>query len=245
MVKTVLFDLDNTLLGNSMDTFLPQYFGLLAEFASREVGIEDFVPHVLKASEVLANNTDPGLTNSDVFWREMVSLCGISQAQGIPAFDAFYRHEFNQLKPVTTTWPEAADLVRTCFDHDVKVVIATNPMFPRTAVEARLEWADVPVSEFPYDLVTSVENMHAAKPHEAYYREILSKINCLPHETLMVGDDWYNDIEPAASVGLFTYWIQLPGTEPPDPNLPDAYGPLAQLLTKVESGWLQRLTFAA
>ena len=53
-------------------------------------------------------------------------------------------------------------------------------MFPHQAVEARLAWAGVPVTEYPYTLVTSYENMHAAKPHQAYYQEILAKIGCRP-----------------------------------------------------------------
>ncbi len=127
-------------------------------------------------------------------------------------------------KLVTEKWPAAVELVRTAFAKRLQVVIATNPMFPRTAVETRLEWAGVPASDFPYTLITTYENMHAVKPHQAYYQEILDKVGCKAENALMVGDDWQRDIEPAAALGLFTYWIQLPGTTPPDASLPTAYG---------------------
>jgi FMN phosphatase YigB (HAD superfamily) len=118
-------------------------------------------------------------------------------------------------------------------------------MFPRAAVEARLNWAGIPLSEFPYELVTTIENMHATKPHQAYYREILAELNCSPTEALMVGDDWQRDMEPAAGVGLFTYWIQLPGSTPPDPTLPSEYGSLEGLLVRIESDWLHHLVVSA
>ena len=245
MIKTILFDLDDTLLGNNMDIFLPQYFALLDKYAALHVRVKDFLPSVLKASELMTRNTDPTLTNNEVFWHELNKLVRVDRAEAEPLFNEFYRGEFYQLQGTTETLPAAVDLIRTCFRNGYEVVIATNPMFPRTAVEARLDWAGIPVSEFPYELVTTIENMHATKPHRAYYEEILAEINCSPADALMVGDDWQRDIEPAASVGLFTFWIQLPGTTMLDVALPTAYGSLEGLLARIESGWLHRLTISA
>lgn len=245
MIKTILFDLDDTLLGNNMDAFLPHYFALLDKYAARHVGVADFLPSVLKASEKMTRNTDPTLMNNEVFWQEINKLIDVDRAEAEPLFDKFYRGEFNQLQGFTETLPATVDLMRTCFRNGYEVVIATNPMFPRTSVEARLDWAGIPVSDFPYKLVTTIENMHATKPHQAYYEEILSEINCSPTDALMVGDDWQRDIEPAAGVGLFTFWIQLPGTTMPDAALPSAYGSLEGLLARIELGWLHRLTISA
>jgi FMN phosphatase YigB (HAD superfamily) len=84
--------------------------------------------------------------------------------------------------------------------------------------------------------------MHATKPHEAYYEEILAQIGRSPQESLMVGDDWGRDIVPAANVGLWTYWIQLPGVElPAGPLQPTAYGTLDDLLALARSGWFKKL----
>jgi FMN phosphatase YigB (HAD superfamily) len=145
---------------------------------------------------------------------------------------------------VTEYWPAAVELVRTAFSKGLQVVIATNPMFPLPAVETRLAWAGVPSSDFPYDLITTYENMHAVKPHLAYYQEILDKVGSKAENVLMVGDDWRRDIEPASTLGLFTYWIQLPGTKPPDPTLPTGYGSPEGLLAQLQSGWLQSLAEA-
>jgi FMN phosphatase YigB (HAD superfamily) len=116
-------------------------------------------------------------------------------------------------------------------------------MFPRPAVETRLRWAGLPVSEFDFALITSYENMHTTKPRPAYYEEILAQIGVAAAESLMVGDDWGNDIEPAASVGCFTYWLPMNGESgPPHADLVTKYGSLDDLFSLVASGWLAELT---
>ncbi len=241
MIKTILFDLDDTLLGNDMDTFLPQYFSLLDGFANEHLHVANFLPAVLKASQIMVANKDPLLTNNAVFWTEIKKLTGIDRVEAEPLFEEFYRVDFEQLQGATSKISTSAELIRTCFRDGYKLVIATNPMFPRSAVEARLRWAGIPVDEFAYALVTTIENMHATKPHDEYYGEILEMVNCAPQDALMVGDDWKRDIEPAVRMGLSTYWIQLPGKTLPGTPAPSAYGSLAGLLAKLEAGWLTRV----
>ncbi len=241
MIKSVLIDLDDTLLSNNMDVFLPRYFGLFEDFAARELGSKEFLPLVLQASRAMAQNVDPELSNNEVFWKELQRLTDLDQVQIESQLNAFYLGEFNKLQAVTKPIPVATDLIQTCFNSGYDVVIATNPMFPRVAIEARLRWAGVPISKFPFKLVTTIENMHATKPHLEYYREILAKVGRSPQEAIMVGDDWRRDIEPAASLGMSTYWIQLPGATLPDVPSPNGYGTLPGLLSRIESGWLDRL----
>ena len=241
MITTILFDLDNTLLGNDMNTFLPHYFALLDAFTQKNFKGGSLLPAILAASEQMIHNNPAEMSNSEVFWYHFTKQTGLDRTQLESGFEQFYQTEFNELERVTERWPAAVELIRTVFAKGVQVVIATNPMFPRTAVESRLSWAGVPASEFPFSLITTYENMHAAKPHQAYYQEILDRVGSRPKHTLMVGDDWQRDIKPAAALGLSTYWIQLPGTEPPDETLPSGYGSPEALLARIQSGWLQRL----
>ena len=243
-ISTILFDLDNTLLGNDMETFLPGYFKLLSQFAQEHWEEKQFLQAVFKAIDVMVRNIDMSATNRDVFYQEFERLTGLELQEVDAVLDDFYCVEFNTLQPLTQYIPAAAELVRFCFVQGWKVIIATNPMFPRRAIEARLDWAGVPVTEFSYDLVTTLENMHATKPHQAYYEEILRKVNSRPQNTLMVGDDWRRDIEPAAALGMHTYWIQLPGTIPPNDTVPSAYGSLKDLLARIQSKWQGNLAAA-
>ena len=98
-----------------------------------------------------------------------------------------------------------------------------------------LEWAGV--ADLPLALVTSSENMHAAKPSSQYYREILDHMRREPDECLMVGDDFVNDIQPCTRLGLRSYWVNLATTTPPNFD-PLARGPLHQFYAWLVSNGL-------
>jgi HAD superfamily hydrolase (TIGR01549 family) len=242
MIKAILFDLDDTLLGNNMDRFLPPYFAMCGEFGRQYVPGDMFTRSLFLASRSMVENIDPTTTNNEVFWNRFSELTGLDSTQIETGLEGFYRNEFEQLRDVTQPTPVAAQVMDWCFARDLQIVIATNPMFPRLAIEARLSWAGVPVSKYPYALVTTIENMHATKPHQAYYQEILDRIDCRPDETLMVGDDGANDIEPASELGIFTYWIDLLDAELPPHLQPTANGSLEDLAKRLSSGWLSTLS---
>lgn len=237
MLQAILFDLDDTLLGNNMDTFIPSYFGLLSKYAEQTMPRDDFLRELMICSRAMVENTDLTVSNRDVFWTAFQQRTGLDADKTEEFFDIFYRDHFPKLAHVASPQPAARDIVRHCFAQGLSVVIATNPMFPRRAVEHRLDWAGLPVTEFPFALVTTYENMHATKPHTVYYQEILDHLAVPAEASLMVGDDWENDIEPAARVGCHTYWIAERGAEPPDPALVTASGSLAELHELLASGW--------
>ncbi len=240
-LEAVLFDLDDTLLGNNMDVFLQSYFPLLAAHARPIIGADKFLPELMQATQAMINSDDPKLTNREVFWRVFCQRNELEQEVVEPFFARFYRERFGDLEPTTQRRPAAAELVRWCKDRGLIVVVATNPLFPLAAIEQRLEWAGVPVDEFEFDLVTGYENMHSAKPHHAYYREILESVGVQPGRALMVGDDWHNDIAPASNLGLYTYWIAEPGEPAPDEGIrPDGQGSLTALFQRLQGGWPEK-----
>ena len=240
-IDAILFDLDDTLLGNEMDVFLRGYFPLLAAYASPVIDPDRFLPELMHATQAMIHSDDPTLTNQDVFWRVFCERNNLARAEVEPFLATFYEEQFGRLQSTTQRRPEAADLVRWCFDQGLKVVIATNPLFPRSAVEQRMAWAGVPVDHFDFDLVTVYENMHSAKPHAAYYHEILSAVEVEPDRALMVGDDWENDIVPTSGMGLYTYWISAADNPAPGSDImADGCGRLQDLFQKLQSGWLMR-----
>lgn len=240
MLKAVLFDLDDTLLGNNMDTFIPRYFALLGKYAERYMPRDQFLQELMFCTQAMIANTDTAVSNRTAFWSAFQERTGLDPAEMEPFFEIFYAEQFSQLEAVTTQKACASELLQLCFDCGLKVVIATNPMFPRIAIEQRLAWAGIPVTAFQYDLVTTYETMHATKPHPAYYREILSRIQVEPAEALMVGDDWENDIVPAAAVGCLAYWISEAGASPPDDTLLAGSGSLGRLHDLLAMGWPNR-----
>jgi len=195
LIKSILFDLDDTLLDNPMETFLPKYLEALTARMAHLIPPHRFVEQLMSSTRVMAGNTDPIRTNRQVFMEDFFPKVGHPPEVLMPIFDDFYAHDFGQLRIYTRARPEGRVIMEEVFAQDHTVVIATSPVFPLTAIEQRLEWAGV--RDFGYALITSYENMHACKPHVAYYQEILEKMGCRAEECLMVGKSLENFIDPA------------------------------------------------
>lgn len=241
MFRAVLFDLDDTLLGNSMEEFLPVYFGALTRYLEHLIPPERLMAQLMRGTEAMDAHANAELTNEEAFAAAFYPAVEQDRSVVELAFERFYADEFPKLQPLTCARPEARLLVERALDEGLQVVVATNPMFPRVAVEHRLSWAGVPTDEFNYALVTTYENMHATKSHPAYYREILSRIERRADECLMVGDNWELDVVPASAVGMDVYWItdrdrpSAAGVEPAVRGVGQlvGHGPLAGLLAAV------------
>lgn len=204
-IRAVLFDLDDTLLENNVDRFLKAYFGLLAPHMAHMVPSEKFISALIRATSAMITNQDPSITNQQAFMDEFFPMVGRTAEEMMPLFDEFYAVQFGKLRSLTRPNPSARAAIQAAFDAGCDVVIATNPVFPETAIRQRMEWAGV--SDFPFKLITSYEVMHAAKPSCRYYREILEHIGRRADECVMVGDDWGNDMVPAMKAGLQIFWI--------------------------------------
>lgn len=234
----ILFDLDDTLLENNMERFLKGYFGLLAPHMAPYVAPGEFMPALLAATRAMVEHTDPTITNQQAFVADFFPRVGRTMDEMMPVFDDFYATQFGKLRSHTRSLPEARAAVQAAFDAGLDVVIATNPLFPETAIRQRLEWAGV--ADFPYSLVTSYEAMCACKPNQQYYVEIAHRIGRKLEECLMVGDDWGNDIAPAMHAGMRTYWINPNAPILLEANL-SACGTLAELSQRLRNGVLDEL----
>lgn len=206
-IQSLLLDLDGTLLENEMETFVPAYLEALGRFLAGRLAPDTLVRELLKATRIMAANDGDGRTNEDVFAATFYPSVGVERAELEPLFMRFYAEEFPKLRRFTRAVAEAPRFVRWAFENGLEVVIATNPLFPLTAIEQRLDWAGVGVEEHPYRLVTSYENMHASKENPAYYLEILDRIGRPPESCLMVGDNWEWDMVNAARAGIRGWWV--------------------------------------
>jgi HAD superfamily hydrolase (TIGR01549 family) len=206
--KAILFDLDGTLLDTNMGVFLPHYFEALSESVANLVPPDRFVACLMQASEIMVAN-DGQDTNVEVFARAFYPLLGHPRHELEPIFAEFYATRYRKLRRYTRQRPKAREAVQTAFDLNYTVVIATNPLFPLTAVQQRLEWAGV--ADFPYHLVTTYENCRAAKPNLLYFQHILEAIDQPAEACLMVGDEDMDMV--AAHLGCSTFLVPGPRTD--------------------------------
>lgn len=203
-ITTVLFDLDGTLLPMDQEKFTKGYFGLLAEKMSAfGYDSKQLVDAVWQGTAAMVKNNGT-MSNKDAFWQKFAEICGEQSLSDIPLFDEFYAKEFQKAIAFCGFTPGAAKVVKIATDLGLKVVLATNPIFPKIATENRIYWAGLNPSDF--ELYTTYENSHYCKPNPAYYTELSEKLNVQAEECLMVGNDVTEDMV-AHTVGMKVFLL--------------------------------------
>lgn len=237
MTLTLLLDLDNTLLGNSMEVFLPAYLKLLSTELAGYARPEALIKVLLSATQQMVENRRPDCTLQEVFEHGFYPVLGQEAADLRVPIERFYTETFPQLEALTQRKEGARALIESAFDRGYRVVIATNPLFPRMAILERLAWAGLPANQYPYHLIGSYETFHFTKPHPAYFAEILGRLGWQEGPAVVVGDDLLNDILPAQILGLPVFWIENAGQPlPPGGQPPSASGQLEDVLP-----WLDQI----
>ncbi len=213
MTITLLLDLDNTLLMNSMETFVPAYLKILSGYLSNIVDPVHMSKALLSATQVMVANTRLDCSLKNVFDEVFYPAIGIPENQLTQTLANFYAQVFPSLQKITAPNPSAVTLVKNAFERGYRVAIATNPLFPLAAITQRLAWAGLPADEYPFALIPSYETFHFAKPNPVYFAEFLAQLGWEEGPIIMVGDDRLNDIEPARLLGISAVWINNPGTK--------------------------------
>lgn len=207
MTDLLLLDLDDTLLDNQMELFIPAYFERFGRFMADLLPAEDFIKHLLGGTRRMFANQDPSRTLEEVFFDYFYPALGFNPDELRERLNAFYQVEFPQLRSITAPRPQAVALVETALQRKMRVVVATNPLFPLTAIEQRLDWAGLSVRQYPFTLVTSFERSHFTKPNPAYFAEIVGKVGGRLQDAVMVGNDYEADILPALTLGMPAFHI--------------------------------------
>lgn len=205
MIKAILLDLDDTLLRTNMSTFLPMYFQALGRHMQAFLSADELIPLILQSTAKMMEDSDPEKTNQDVFDSHFFPGLNHDPEEVKTAIRQFYEDEFPKLRQYTNPMPFAVELVDLLVNHGFKLVVATNPLFPRRAIEHRIHWAGL--SQVAFDWITTYENSHFCKPNPLYYREILSRLGVQPREAVMIGDDYEKDIIPAKQLEMMTFWV--------------------------------------
>ena len=136
-LTTILFDLDGTLLPMDNDVFVKTYFGLLAKtLAPHGYGPKALVDAVWAGTAAMVAN-DGRQTNEAVFWEKFAGVFGERVYGDKPVFEAFYANEFQNARSVCGFNPQAAQTIRRAKELGLRLVLATNPLFPAIATPER------------------------------------------------------------------------------------------------------------
>ncbi len=207
-----------------MRSFLSEYFRAITAHVAGVVAPDRFLQALLLGTDEMLANRDSGRTNQQVFRDAFFARVGSTEAELLPMFEDFYRARFPDLRPHARALPEARMLVVAVQEMGLRTAVATNPVFPRMAIEERIRWAGL--ADLPFDLITSYEVMHACKPHREYFREVARRLDCRMEDCLMVGNDVVVDLEGARAVGMQTFHV-VPS---PGPSRWSPSGTLQELL---------------
>lgn len=205
-MKAVLFDLDGTLLPMDEDLFTKAYFKLLAKKLC-PLGIEPqkLVDAIWDGTKAMVLN-DGSDKNMKVFWNRFSEVTGLDWEPFDRETVSFYTNEFHGAKSAVGENPLAKEVLKLVHDKGMKVIIATNPIFPKSGQLSRLQWLGIDESEIDY--ITPYEEFCYAKPNPKYYETILKENNLEAKDCLMVGNDEREDMYAAASVGMDTFLIE-------------------------------------
>lgn len=194
--NTFFFDLDGTLLPLDMDAFLREYYagitkGGVCERIHPTEGLEMFG----KAVYAMMGN-DGSMTNKQAFFGTLEKLSGTTEKKMMPLMNAFYAKEFAEIKSCTYVEEDAVAVVKTLKEKGYRLVLATNPLFPPTATNQRIEWSGLNVDDFEY--ISYYDNSSYCKPNPGYFLEIIEKLNLSAQECYMVGNDVKDDMSAIA-----------------------------------------------
>lgn len=207
MIKALLLDLDDTLLENPMSRFLPAYLDRLGAFLADVAPREKVVHELMEGTTRMIANRDPTATLQDVFDGYFYPHLGVSASDLEEPIEQFYTQVFPELRSLTRPMPFAREIIRSALEHGLEVAIATNPLFPRLAVEERMRWAGLHPEQDGFALVSSFETFHFSKPSPAYFAELLGRLGYMPHEAAMAGDDEQLDLQSARALGMATFHV--------------------------------------
>lgn len=212
-VQAVLFDLDGTLIDVDMQRFVPAYLRRLTENMGSHVSPVRATRALHQAVAAMFANNDRSMTLENILLDVLQSELGLSPEAYAASLERFCRNDLESLRPMVTGHPLSRQLIDASLHLGWRVVLATNPIFPRAVIDARLAWGTLDRGAF--DHVTAYETAHFCKPNLAFFEELLGQLGLPAAACLMVGNDTEHDLA-AGQVGmqtcLLTPWsIRRPG----------------------------------
>lgn len=200
-VQAALFDLDGTLVEVDMQVFIPAYLRRLANRLTPYAEPRRTLRTLHDAIMAMLGDTS-GTCSLEELLRTMLDDELQIPWEGYQAALAdFCREELAELQPLVRPHPLARALVEACLARGWRVALATNPVFPRALIDARLNWGGL--ADLPFQPVTSYETSRQCKPHPGFFTDLLEDLGLPPQSCLMVGNDTLHDLA-AGRLGMPT-----------------------------------------
>ena len=202
MIKTILFDIDNTLYdfdrGNeeglrTVSDYCAKHFGWSAE--------QTLMRHkqARRAVEAVTGKNCAAAHNRLIRFQFMLENENLPLE---PHALTLYHCYWDTLLSCIVPDEELTSFLRWAKEKDLRIGIATN----MTAYVQYLKLRKLSI--LPYvDFIVTSEEAGAEKPDPAFFARCLAKAQCPPEQCLMVGDSLRNDVLGARDAGMQGLWF--------------------------------------
>lgn len=202
--NTIMFDMDGTLVPFVNEDFLKLYFmGLTKKLAPLGYEPKKTIDDLWVGTAAMVKN-DGSRLNSEAFW-EVFRARNTELPDAKPFCDDFYENEFDETKASLREKRDLKPMISRLKNAGFELILSTNSVFPLTAMITRLKWVNLDESDFL--LITNYDNSSFCKPNPKYFAEILEKTGKTAEECVVVGNSVKEDILPAKSLGIATFWV--------------------------------------
>lgn len=152
---------------------------------------------------MMRNRTD--LLNEEIFWECFEAEAGCRVRREKEAFVKFYAEVHPTLCLAVRQGRDSRRPLKILREKGYRLVLSTNPVFPRMATYQRMSWAGLVPEDFEY--VTTWENSRRCKPNPEYFTELMDRLSLDPADCLVVGNDTRDDMAAGTAAGMSTYLI--------------------------------------
>ena len=231
-IKTVLIDMDGTLLNMGESAFENEYLKRMVIFLEQRYPGKgkDLVKAVGYGAEMM-KISDGSRTNLEVFWEGFEKASGYTRAEIEPVITQYYQTDFTHIGDSYVPDENMQKAVRLLQEKGYQLLVATTPVVPRIANEERVRWSGL--NDINWLDITSFETYNYSKPNLKYYQQICDKYSLNPAECLMIGDSLIKDY-PATELGMEFFLILNADSPEAEQNFTGRKGDRAALLEFVK-----------
>lgn len=205
MIKTVLFDLDGTLLNMGESAFEKEYLRRMVLFLEQRYPGQGkaLVKAVGYGAEAM-KKSDGTRRNALIFWEAFEQMSGKTREEMEPVITQYYQTDFSHIGDSYIPDADMQQAVQLLEQKGYQLLVATTPIVPRIANVQRVAWSGL--GDIAWKDITSFEDYNWSKPDLRYYRQICDRFGFDPQNCLMVGDSLQKDY-PATELGMDFYLI--------------------------------------
>lgn len=208
MIKTVIFDVDNTLY--SYTKAHAAAFAALSEYAEKNLGLSPGIFENLHEKTFVEMKEYMG--NVAAVHNRLIRYQIMLESRGLPLYphvlemNDLYWDTLIEASVPSAGAPEAIKMLR---HQGIRIGIGTD-------MTARVQFKKLTKLELlPYiDFLVSSEETGVEKPAPAFFARCVEKAGCEAEECLFVGDNLKKDVKGAMDAGLKAVWYCPDGYEP-------------------------------